>query len=198
LAEGSLDQNCPKSAAQPAGGLRPAYFYVIVVCVFLADQVSKAWIMKALALQESYEVFGKAFLLTLTHNTGGAWGMLPKGNYLFIVFASVAIFALLYAYHRMARSELLVGAAFALALGGALGNLLDRLRYGWVIDFFEARIIHWPIFNVADSAISLGIVLLVCYYFKTWRSEYLEQRQAATALSSASAPLPEGQQRDEG
>ena len=58
-----------------------------------------------------------------------------------------------------------VGTAFALALGGALGNLTDRLRYGYVVDFFHAKIINWPIFNIADSAISLGIVLLMLHLF---------------------------------
>src|SRR5947207_15989423 len=107
LAELSLEQRNQNGTARPAGGLRPAYFYMIVAFVFLADQISKAWIMRTLALQESRDVFGKAFALTLQHNAGGAWGILPKSNVVFIVFAAVAILALLYAYHRLARTELL-------------------------------------------------------------------------------------------
>lgn len=164
--------------------LGPATFYVIVLTVFAADQMTKAWMQKTLFWEQSRPIFGESFLLTLTRNTGGAWGMLPHGNSLFIGFAIAAVFALLFAYYRMAKVELFVGAAFALALGGALGNLLDRLRYGYVVDFFEARIIHWPIFNVADSAITLGIVLLLWHFFRAARTEE-ETPRSTQALSLA-------------
>ena len=152
-------------------GLRPFVFYLIVLIVFAADQWSKAQIKHTLGYEESREVFGKAFLLTLTHNTGGAWGLLPHGNPLFIGFAILAAAALLFAYHRVARPDSLISGAFALALGGAFGNLLDRLRFGYVVDFFEARFIHWPIFNIADSAISLSIVLLLIHFFRSARAD---------------------------
>ena len=151
-------------------GLRPVVFYLIVLIVFAADQWSKARIQQMLGFEQSREVFGKAFLLTLTHNTGGAWGLLPHGNPLFIGFAILAAVALLFAYHRVARPDSLIAGAFALALGGAFGNLLDRLRYGYVVDFFEARVIHWPIFNIADSAISVSIVLLLIHFFRSARA----------------------------
>ena len=154
-----------------AGGLRPLYFYLIVLLVFVTDQISKALIQQTLAFNEYRHIVGSYFMLTLTKNTGGAWGLLPSGNRVFIAFAAVAIVALLYAYHRIARGDLLVGSAFALALGGAVGNLLDRLRYGYVVDFFDVRIIRWPIFNVADSAISLGIVLLLLHYVRSMLAE---------------------------
>src|SRR5437867_475557 len=127
-------------------GLRPTIFLAIVALVFLADQISKYAIQRFLRPEQSQPLLGNAFALTLTHNTGGAWGLLPRGNTLFICFAAIAVIALLFAYSRMGRMELTVGSAFALALGGALGNLVDRLRYGYVVDFFDARIIHWPIF----------------------------------------------------
>ena len=161
------DTNEPESPRSPGeSGLRPVAFYLIVLLVFAADQWSKASIQKTLGYEQSREVFGKAFLLTLTHNTGGAWGLLPHGNPLFIGFACVAAIALLFAYHRVARPDSLIAGAFALALGGAFGNLLDRLRFGYVVDFFDARVIHWPIFNVADSAITLSIVLLLIHFFR--------------------------------
>lgn len=152
-------------------GLRPLYFYAIVLLVFISDQASKALIQRTMVFGEYREIFGSSFMLTLTKNTGGAWGVAPSWNSLFVAFALVAIVALLYAYHRIARTDLLVGTAFALALGGALGNLLDRLQYHYVVDFFDVRIIKWPIFNVADSAISLGIVLLLIHYIRTVRAE---------------------------
>ena len=151
----------------PAGrALRPVAFYIIVLLVFVSDQASKAWISRTLATGGERPIIGDAFVLSLTHNHGGAWGVLPQGNALFIGFAAFAILALLAAYHRMQRIELFVGAAFALALGGALGNLLDRLRFGSVVDFFYVKIINFPIFNVADSAITVGILLLMIHFLR--------------------------------
>ena len=163
--------------------IRPVFFYLIVVMVFVADQASKAWIQRSLVLEESRQVIGNAFTLTLTHNTGGAWGIMPQDNSIFKIFAAVAIVALVIAYHRMRQVDLLVGAAFALALGGALGNLVDRMRYGYVVDFLYARIIHWPVFNIADSAISVGIILLLAHFVVSMRGDM------APAASPASPSL---------
>ena len=156
--------------AAPVRALRPAMFYLLVALVFASDQISKGWIQQRLRFEESLPVFGNAFALTLTHNPGGAWGTLPGGNKFFILVAGFAATALLFAYHRMKRVDLFVGGAFALAMGGALGNLVDRIRYGYVIDFFDAKIIHWPVFNVADSAITLGICLLMLHFFRASRT----------------------------
>ncbi|MCS6776850.1 MAG: signal peptidase II [Chloroherpetonaceae bacterium] len=161
----------PRSDGAPVRALRPFAFYLIVALVYVADQASKHWVQRLLAWEQSRPVFGEAFVLTLTRNTGGAWGILPRGNTLFIVFAVFAVIALAVAYYRMPQLDLHVGTAFALALGGALGNLTDRVRYGYVVDFFNARFINWPVFNVADSAISLGIVLLAWHLIRTARQE---------------------------
>jgi signal peptidase II len=160
-----------QSAPTQSRALRPFAFYFIVCLVFAADQFSKHWVQQMLAWEQSRPILGDAFQLTLTQNTGGAWGILPRGNSIFIMFALFAVCALFLAYYRMPHIGLNVGAAFALALGGALGNLTDRLRYGYVVDFFHAKIINWPIFNIADSAISLGIVLLLFHLFRSTREE---------------------------
>ena len=160
--------------------LRPTNFYLIVLLIFLSDQMSKAWVQRFLHWEETWPHPGTPLALTLTQNTGGAWGILPHGNHYFILFATVAVIALLFAYHRMAQVELLVGGAFALALGGACGNLLDRLRYGYVVDFFDLRLIHWPIFNLADSAITIGIILLLVHFFQSARTETTPDTQHPT------------------
>ncbi len=175
-------ESLPAPALQN-GGLRPFTFYLIVLIVFVADQWSKAWIQRSLGYEESRDIFGKAFTLTYTHNTGGAWGLLPHGNPIFIGFALIAAVALLFAYHRIARPDAMVSGAFALALGGAFGNLVDRLRFGYVVDFFDARIIHWPVFNVADSAISCSIVLLLIHFLRSAKAETKET--TATAQRTA-------------
>ena len=167
----------------PHRALRAKLFYLIVGLILISDQVSKAWVQHTLIFSgPSRPILGNVFLLTLTQNTGGAWGLLPKGNQVFIVFAVLAVLALIVAYHNMSSVELLVGAAFALALGGALGNLFDRLRYGYVVDFFDARIIHFPIFNIADSAITVAIVLLLIHFARSSRDD--PTPSAATAIET--------------
>lgn len=157
----SQEMNAPRK-----GGLRPAYFLVVAALVLLADQYSKRWIVNSMYLGDSRPIIGQAFQLTLAHNTGGAWSLLSNGNTMFACFAGLAIIALIFAYVRVGRHDIAVGSAFALALGGAVGNLIDRVRLGYVVDFFDARIIHWPIFNMADSAITVSIILLVYHYLR--------------------------------
>ncbi len=163
--------------------LRTTSFALIALFVFLADQFSKAWVQTHMVVDSaSTPIFGRFLELTLTHNTGGAWGMLPSGNLFFVGFAICASVALVYGYIKSGK-ELLSGSAFALALGGAFGNLLDRVTHGYVVDFFDVRIIHWPIFNVADSAITLGIVLLMYHFVVDGR----EAKSAAGANSKEAA-----------
>ncbi len=177
-----------KPAADPnvtTEGLRPTVFVATVLVVFVADQLSKAWIVKSMPLFSSRPIVGEAFKLTLTHNTGGAWGFLPTGNGVFAIFAALAIMALLIAYQKVGRIDIRIGAAFALAMGGAIGNLVDRVRLHYVVDFFDARIIHWPIFNIADSAITVSIILLIWHFLRAPKSQ-----TASQVSSPASASLP--------
>ncbi len=166
--------------------LHPGIFYTLVILVFLADQMSKSWIQRTLGLDQSRPVIGDIFNLTLTRNTGGAWGLLPHGNTLFICFAVLAVIALVYAYHHLANIELLVGTAFALAMGGALGNLADRIRNGYVVDFFYLKIIHFPIFNIADSCITVGIGLLMFHFLIG--SKQIQHENASQTVKSPEPP----------
>lgn len=176
-------------AEEPAHrALQPKTFYSIVLLVFVADQFTKIQITRYLTWDQSRPLLGRAVALTLTRNTGGAWGLLPHGNRIFMVFALAAAAALLFAYHRMSRIELPVGAAFALALGGALGNLVDRLRFGYVIDFFELRSIHFPVFNIADSAISLGILLLCLHFLRSTRAGQPADHAGSLAAGEGGRP----------
>ncbi|MDE2125413.1 MAG: signal peptidase II [Armatimonadetes bacterium] len=162
--ESMAGQPVKQQVRAPHRALRARTFYGIAALVCGVDQGSKLWAMSHLYWGTPVPVVGYQFDLRLTRNTGGAWSMAPHANTLFIVFAFAAIAALITAYHRMREVDLLVGGAFALALGGAVGNVLDRVRLHFVIDFFEISAIHWPIFNVADSAITLSIVLLVLHF----------------------------------
>ena len=148
--------------------MKPVRFYLLAGIILICDQLSKWQVVRSLPYQESRPAIGRFLELTHTHNTGGAFSLFQAGNTVFIVVASLAIVALIYAFQRMKKPDLLVSTALSLALGGALGNLLDRIRFGYVIDFFDIQggtgRTLWPIFNVADSAITVGIVLLAWHF----------------------------------
>lgn len=133
--------------------------------VVLVDQLSKWLACQNLSRGESFPVIARAFHITLVHNTGAAFGLFLNQTILFVVISIIAvlftIFFLVRAHLRRARRTFpfLTRFCLALILGGAIGNLIDRLRFGYVVDFLDLRI--WPVFNLADGAITLGAIFLI-------------------------------------
>ena len=142
-------------------------YLVLAVAALILDRWTKAWIQGQFDLNESVTVIDGFFNITYVRNTGVAFGIFSSISSpmkavllsLFTAFAAVVVVA--YSVRSSDRNRLLQ-VALALILGGALGNLYDRLAYGYVVDFLEFYVgpYHWPSFNVADSAISIGVVLL--------------------------------------
>ena len=137
-------------------------FLIGVLLVILADQVSKIWIASHMELGESIPIINKIFHLTYIQNPRSAFGLLPFSNKTFIIIGIIIIVLGIIFLGRLARSDKLVLYSFVLILGGSLGNLIDRFRVGSVIDFLDLRI--WPIFNIADSAMNIGIFILIVHY----------------------------------
>lgn len=139
---------------------------LIALAVVLLDQASKAWAEQALAYGRPLEVFGW-FNLTLVYNRGAAFSFLSQaGGWqrgLFILIGLVAVAILLGWLRRLSPRQRWQGLGLALILGGAVGNLIDRIRFGYVVDFIDWHYggWHWPTFNLADSAITAGVVLLL-------------------------------------
>lgn len=129
----------------------------VLAAVFIADRGSKVWAVEWLYPRSPLPVC-RFFYLTYVENTGAAFGMMQGAN-LFFIGVSIVLFAgLFWLRRRLPLSGLGAHLALALVAGGALGNLYDRLVIGHVIDFLDFRV--WPVFNVADSCISVGAVLL--------------------------------------
>jgi signal peptidase II len=134
--------------------------------VFIADQLLKYWASTYLVYHEPVTVF-PGLNLTLVHNTGAAFSFLRDAGgwqrwFFMLLSGGVSIALLLWLYHLPPRHRWL-GCALALVLGGAVGNLWDRITLGYVVDFIDVYYSrwHWPAFNVADSAISSGAVMLI-------------------------------------
>jgi signal peptidase II len=136
--------------------------------VIVLDQVTKMMVLRHMPLYHSIPVIPGFFSLTHVHNPGGAFGFLaqyqsPWLHWLFLAAAGLALVMIIYFYHQTPADRRFFGAALALIFGGAIGNLIDRLRYGVVVDFLDFYIgnLHWPIFNIADSAVTVGVIIFV-------------------------------------
>jgi signal peptidase II len=126
--------------------------------VFAADRLTKYFIIKSLALGQSIKIVPDIFHITLVFNDGAAFGVFRHCGTFFIIFSLAVIAVILMIVLRSTRLDLLTSISLALILGGAAGNLIDRLKFGYVIDFLDFRI--WPVFNFADSCITIGVALI--------------------------------------
>ena len=133
--------------------------FIITLSILFTDQLTKLLATQNLLLNQSAPLIKGIFHLTLIHNRGAAFGILKNQTPLFI-FISILAVILIYSALRNNKYKKysFYNISLALILAGALGNLIDRLRLGYVIDFLDFRI--WPVFNVADSAITIGAILL--------------------------------------
>ena len=142
--------------------------WILVVTLVIADQVTKALVRRALELHESIPVIPDLLALTRVHNTGAAFGMFnsmdfPAKTLLLTVVASLALLGVAWYAMSIPASERLARLGVACILGGAIGNLIDRATAGYVLDFVDASWQGWHFwaFNVADAAISIGVILMI-------------------------------------
>lgn len=146
-------------------GWRAGYL-LAALGLYLADQASKAWAVKTLRFGEERVIIRGFLQFIYTENPGIAFGQLQDGGsfgrWFFVVLAALAAVAVFYYFMRTPRNDDRVLGACALLLAGILGNLTDRARLGYVIDFIvmHAGDYHWPTFNIADASITIGALLL--------------------------------------
>jgi len=148
---------------------RPEIWFGLAAVVIGLDQASKLWVLAAFRPHESLEVL-PFFNLVLVYNAGAAFSFLAGAGgwqkWFFVTLARASS-AWIVVMLRRHRDDALQSGALALVMGGALGNVIDRLRFGAVVDFLDFHVAgwHWPAFNVADSAITAGVLLLVLHSF---------------------------------
>jgi len=183
---------------------REVLFLAIVVGVVSLDQATKLWIESHLAIHDSVAIIPGCFHLTYVRNPGAAFGFLAGAPPLFrsLFFLGISLFAIaliLYYLRHYPERHPLFTVSLAGICAGALGNMIDRVRLGEVIDFFDVFIgrAHWPAFNVADSAITIGAACLFtpsCGMAKKNRPEVnprpVEDSVRLRVLTWASPPLP--------
>jgi signal peptidase II len=149
--------------------MKRKYWILLIFCfgILLSDQVTKFMVVQKFPLYQRVEVIQGFFNFTHVRNTGGAFGIFGGekggiGSILFVVVSLIAVGAIVFFFIKIKENEKTLTLSFSLILSGAIGNLIDRLRYGEVVDFldFHLSTYHWPAFNIADSAICIGIGLM--------------------------------------
>ena len=148
--------------SRPERRRRWLVFGLLAAVIAIGDQLSKAWVVQSFPLPT--EIMGDLVRIVIVRNTGGIFGLFGDSA-LLLALSSTLVIALIVVYQAREglRQHWLLSVALGLLLGGALGNLIDRLRLGYVVDFVDVGLgdLRWYTFNVADSAISISIVMLI-------------------------------------
>ena len=135
----------------------------ISLLIVVFDQLTKYFVSRYMALSQSVSLIDGILHLTYIQNTGAGFGMLKGWNIVLIFVSLIVIGLMLYYFDRIVKGKA-INIPVALVLGGAIGNLVDRVLLGHVIDFIDFRI--WPAFNIADSCITIGSMWLIVYFWK--------------------------------
>ena len=165
-------------------------FLVVVAGIAIAlDQATKAYVSAHLDRYESWmpvDFIEPVFKFTHVHNTGAAFGMFPQGSTLFLAIAITIVGVILYYYRNLPFGGWVVRFALSLQIAGALGNVIDRVRLGYVVDFFN--VVYWPVFNVADSCVVIGVVLLALEILREeWRASRQQPSEDDTSENGSSS-----------
>ncbi len=150
--------------------LKYLILFVVSAVVLVVDQATKLFIDRSMDLHSSITVVNNLFNITYLRNKGAAFGFLAHSSYrlpFFIFVSVVAVAVIIVVFYRLRPDQKFTAFSLSLIFSGALGNLIDRVRLGEVIDFLDAHWYdhHWPAFNVADSAICVGVFLLAIDMF---------------------------------
>jgi len=182
---------------------QPFSFFGITFLVIFLDQLSKTIIHHSLFLGQSIPVLGEFFKITYILNPGGAFGTKLGGNNLYTILSLLAIILTFIFFFQTKKEQALVRTGLALILGGAVGNLIDRFRFGQVVDFLDFDFFNisipefklgfinfpgfhldrWPVFNIADSSVTCGAILIILQMFLS------PKKPAETAVENVQPPI---------
>lgn len=170
----------PQRDQIPASGRQKLLLFLVAGAIIIVDHITKLFIEQWLPLNSTWAPFPElaaVFRITHVSNTGAAFGLFPGGSPIFTVIAIIVAGVIIFYNYQLAGKQTLLRLALGLQLGGATGNLIDRLRLGHVTDFLDFG--PWPVFNVADASIVAGVVILGFLMFKEEREEQMRRRREA-------------------
>ena len=162
---------------------------LIIAASVLVDQITKLLAAGNMALYDSVTVIPHAFSFTYIHNYGAAWGLFSEHRWVFLILTGIALIVLPILLYRYRHLPFLFGFSLSLIIGGAIGNMIDRLFRGYVIDFLEFTFIDFPVFNVADICVTVGTILMFIYIVFLDKTLFADKK-------SKPAPQPEGEEAE--
>ena len=158
---------------------------LIVLVAIILDQFTKILVLEHLAGAGTYPLLENILHFTYVENRGAAFGMLANHRWVFMLFSSIAILALLVYLFYFRPKNKLVKITLAMIIGGGIGNMIDRCWLGYVIDFIDFTLIDFAIFNVADSFVTVGAFMLMGYLILDMIKEIKEEKKAKAAASGS-------------
>lgn len=140
-------------------------YLILALCLVLADQLVKHWVVAHVALNTSHTLVPNLLAITNLRNDGAAWSILEGQQWLFTVITIIALAVILYLFYRWRNQRAWLW-SLALILAGTIGNFIDRLQNGYVVDMFELLFVNFPVFNVADCCLTIGVVWLLIIFIR--------------------------------
>lgn len=150
--------------------------YFIVSILIIIDQLSKFIVVNYIKLNQEISIIDNFFKFTYVRNTGAAFGVLQNQKNLFIIITLIILFLLIYYYEKNKKvySSLEIKIIYVLIIAGAIGNLIDRIFRGYVVDMLDFEVINYPVFNIADCFVVIGVALLIrkIIFYKENKEKY--------------------------
>lgn len=157
----------------------------IILAGIVVDQLVKYWATVSLLPIITIPIIQDVFHLTYARNTGAAFSMLQGKRWFFILAAVIMTFVLIYVVKKKYVSGAVAYTAVALIISGTIGNLIDRIMFGYVVDMFDFRLINFAIFNVADCCLTIGTILLVIYILIIEPKQEKKKKELATSENNS-------------
>ena len=156
---------------------------IIAACVVL-DQLTKWIVVHSMELYDSTVLIEKFFSFTYIHNYGAAWGMFDNQRWVFLIATSIALIIMPIILYRYRKVHILFNLSLSLFIGGAIGNMIDRIFLGYVVDFLEFTFISFPVFNVADICVVFGAITMIVYALFFDKTFFVDQKKPAPVSAS--------------
>ncbi|AOA02079.1 signal peptidase II [Carnobacterium maltaromaticum LMA28] len=138
-------------------------YYALAAVILVIDQITKYVVVNNIDLYEVKEVIPGILSWMYIRNTGAAWSILEGQMWFFYIITFAVVIAVIYIMQKYAKGNWLFSLGLSLILAGALGNFIDRLRLGYVVDMIRLDFMNFPIFNVADMSLSIGVAIIILY-----------------------------------
>lgn len=136
---------------------------IVIISSVIIDQLTKYLVSHSFELGECREIIGGILNFRYVRNEGAAWGMFSDSRWVFILITSVALIVMPIILYKYRKLHFMFGFSLSLVIGGAIGNMIDRIFAGSVVDFIEAAFINFPVFNFADCCVTVGAIIMFVY-----------------------------------